>query len=238
VLGQLAKGLHKSQAKALVAAGAALVRTGQMRAFSIAQQLAASTGVRFKSAVQRFFRLMLNPKFDDWSCWSALAHRLLVAAGPRPLVAVDWTKWHSGLRVLTAAVCVGHRAIPSGANTCPKQAHVQSQNTVENAFLRKIATLSLLMEQTVLMFDRGFRWVSFIREANPRSHPPANSAPTRRPRHAGKRTWSTLRFVMAKSLLFAPRAFVRRGVFSCRWRRLIARPRSFPLRASHAQKLA
>jgi len=30
------------------------------------------------------------------------------------LVAVDWTEWHHDLRLLTAAVVTGKRAIPSG----------------------------------------------------------------------------------------------------------------------------
>ena len=45
-----AKGLHRSQAKSLVAVCAALVRCGDMRSFAIAHQLASGTGVRFKSA--------------------------------------------------------------------------------------------------------------------------------------------------------------------------------------------
>ena len=142
-----------------------LARAGQMRSFSIGQELAAATGVRFKSAVQRFYRLLHNRRLDDGLCWQALAQSLLAAAGERALVAVDWTEWHSGRRVLTAAVCVGRRAIPIVAKTCPRQARVQSQNTVENAFLRRIADLSALMEQAVLIFDRGFRRVGFIREA-------------------------------------------------------------------------
>jgi hypothetical protein len=42
---------------------------------------------------------------------------------------------------------------------------MQSQNTVENAFLSRMALLSPLIEQAVLMFDRGFRRVSFIAQA-------------------------------------------------------------------------
>jgi hypothetical protein len=160
----LAKGLHRSQAKAVVAVCNALIRCGQMRSFSIAHQLASGTGVRFKSAVQRFYRLMHNRKLDDWICWSALAHRLLAAAGERPLVAVDWTEWHSGLRVLAAAVCVGRRAIPIYTQTSEKQAKANSQNTKENAFLHKLHTISPLLERAVLIFDRGFRRVSFLLE--------------------------------------------------------------------------
>ncbi len=164
LLWSFAKGLHRSQAKALVAVCGALVCCGQMRSFSIAHRLSGMTGVRFKSAVQRFYRLMHNRKLDDWACWSALAQRLLSAAGRRPLVAVDWTEWHSGLRVLTAAVCVGRRAIPIYVHTCEKKARVHSQNTRENAFLRKLHTISPLLERAVLIFDRGFRRVSFLLE--------------------------------------------------------------------------
>ncbi len=159
-----AKGLHRSQAKSLVAVCNALIGCGQMRSFSIAHRLSAVTGVRFKSAVQRLYRLVHNAKLDDWVCWQALAHQLLRAAGKRPLVAVDWTEWHSGLRVLTAAVCVAKRAIPICTKTCEQIVGVESQNTVENAFLRKICTLSPMMEPAVLIFDRGFRRVSFILE--------------------------------------------------------------------------
>jgi hypothetical protein len=116
-----AKGSSKSKAKSLVAVCAALARCGNMRSFSIAHHLAASTGVRFKSALPRFYRLMHNEKWDDWVCWKALAHRLLSVAGARPLVAVDWTEWPSGLRVLTAAVCAGRRAIAMGPKFVPSR---------------------------------------------------------------------------------------------------------------------
>ena len=103
-----------------------------------------------------------NAKLDDWVCWQSLAHQLLKVAGERPLVAVDWTEWHSGLRVLTTAVCVARRAIPICKKTCEKIARVHSQNTVENAFLQKIRTLSPLIAAALLIFDRGLRRVSFI----------------------------------------------------------------------------
>jgi hypothetical protein len=41
-----------------------------------------------------FPHLLMGGSLDEWSCWSALA-RLLAAAGEQPLVAVDWTEWHS-----------------------------------------------------------------------------------------------------------------------------------------------
>jgi hypothetical protein len=114
LLRPLAKGLHRIQAKTLVAIALGLIGCGQLRSFAVAGTLARVTGVRFKSALKRFtrYRWVHNAALDDLACWSALAERLLAQAGRRPLVAVDWIEWHSNLRVLSAAVCVGSRAVP------------------------------------------------------------------------------------------------------------------------------
>lgn len=159
-----AKGLHKTQAKTLVAIAVGLIRCGQVRSFALAGQLATSSGIRFKSGLQRFYRWMHHGKLDDLVCWSALAGYLLPAAGRRPIVAVDWTEWHSGLRVLCAAICVGRRAVPVLAQAFSKTDIPRSQNTRENTFLRLLVRLSAGMERAVLVFDRGFRRVSFLRE--------------------------------------------------------------------------
>jgi hypothetical protein len=111
LLWELAKGLHKTQAKTLSAMAWSLIRGGRLRSFDLAETLAWASAVRFKSARKRFYRWVHNPLLDDLACWSALAERLLAQAG-RPLVALDWTEWHSNLRVLSAAVCVGSRAVP------------------------------------------------------------------------------------------------------------------------------
>lgn len=166
LLWQLAKGLHKSQAKTLVAMADALVRCGQLRSFLVAGRLAQSTGVRFKSALQRFYRWVHGARLDDLACWSALAERVLPSAGRRPLVAVDWTEWHSGLRVLGAAVCVGGRALPLLVQAFSATDMPRSQNTRENTFVHLLVRLSKRMRYAVLIFDRGFRRGSLIQELN------------------------------------------------------------------------
>jgi hypothetical protein len=89
---------------------------------------------------------------------------VLPHAGRRPLVAVDWTEWHSNLRVLSAAVCVGARAVPVLVQAFSKTDIPRSQNTRENTFVQLLVRLSAHMQRAVLIFDRGFRRVSLIRE--------------------------------------------------------------------------
>jgi len=171
LLWQLAKGLHKTQARSLVAMAKGLISCGQMRSFALTGTLAQATGVRFKSALKRFYRWVHGDKLDDLACWSALADRVLAHAGRRPLVAVDWTEWHSNLRVLGAAVCVGSRAVPVLVQAFSKTDIPRSQNTRENTFVQLLVRLSLHMQRAVLIFDRGFRRISLIRELSWLSQP-------------------------------------------------------------------
>jgi len=112
-----AKNLHRSQAKSLIAVVICLVTCGRMRSFDIAQAIKARFGGKLKSALQRFYRLVRNTKLDDLKVWSPIAHHVLCAAGRVMTISVDWTEWHDELRVLTAAVSIGRRAIPIYAQT-------------------------------------------------------------------------------------------------------------------------
>jgi hypothetical protein len=164
LLREFAKGLRKTQSKTFLALARALIGCGQVRSFALAGQLAKFSGIRFKSALQRFYRWVHNDKVDDLACWSALAARLVQAGGRRLLVAVDWTEWKNNLRVLNAALCVDSRAIPVLVQAFSKTDIPRSQNTRENTFLHLLVRLCERMGEAVLIFDRGFRRVSFIRE--------------------------------------------------------------------------
>ena len=87
-------------------------RAGKAGSFEVARQLAQHAGTRLKSALGRYYRWVGQSALDPVQVWSKLAGCLLLAAGRRPVVAVDWTEWHSGLRVLAAGVCLGKRAVP------------------------------------------------------------------------------------------------------------------------------
>jgi len=156
--------LHKTQGRTLVAVCGSFVRCGRARSFEVARQLARRAGTRLKSALGRYYRWVGHSALDPAKVWSKLAGRLLLAAGRRPVVAVDWTEWHSGLRVLAAGVCLGKRAVPVMARALAIATIRRSQNAFEHAFLAQLRALRPLMEKAVLVFDRGFRRVSLIRQ--------------------------------------------------------------------------
>jgi len=160
----LAKDVHKTQGWTLVAVCGSFVCSGRARSFEVARQLAGRTGTRLKSALGRYYRFIGSSRLDPLRVWRNLAGRLLLAAGHRPVVAVDWTEWHSGLRVLAAGICLGKRAVPILARSLAIVTIRKSQNAFEHAFLGHLRALSPLMEKAVLVFDRGFRRVSLIRQ--------------------------------------------------------------------------
>lgn len=164
LLWALAKGLHKTEGRTLVAVCGSFIRAGKARSFEVARQLARGAGTRLKSALGRYYRWVGHCALDPVQVWSKLAGRLLLAAGRRPVVAVDWTEWHSGLRVLAAGVCLGKRAVPVMTRALAIATIRKSQNAFEQAFLTQLRALSPLMEKAVLVFDRGFRRVSLIRQ--------------------------------------------------------------------------
>ena len=157
-----ARNLHGSQRKTLVAIVVCLVEAGAMRSIDIAHTLAVRCGVKFKSAMQRFYRFMNNRKVDDLVVWAELTHHLIIASGRLAVIAVDWTEWHVAHRVLVAAVCIGRRAMPIFAQTFSKTDIPRSQNSRENAFIKVLGSLSPLVKAAVLVFDRGFRRASLI----------------------------------------------------------------------------
>jgi hypothetical protein len=163
VLWGLAKGLQKTQGRTLVALCGSFIRAGKARSFEVARDLAKRGGTGLKSALGRYYRWVGDSALDPAQVWSKLAGYRLIAAGRRAVVAVDWTEWHNGKRVLAAGVCLGKRAVPVLARGLVIASIRRSQNAFEEAFLTQLRALSPLVEKAVLGFDRGFRRVSMIR---------------------------------------------------------------------------
>lgn len=141
----------------------AIAATGEARSFAIATTMARRLQTRLDSAVNRFYRLLRNPRIDDTefaACW------LKLLAKPHKghlVLAVDWTEWHHNLRMLVAAMVTGKRAVPVFAQATRKLVRARSQNAYENAFLRVLAdALKRAGVTATLLCDRGFRRVSWI----------------------------------------------------------------------------
>jgi hypothetical protein len=96
-----------------------------------------------------------------------LSKQLLAAAHPGSgpaLIAMDWTEWHSSLRMLLGSVVAGRRAIPVCAQVFAKDKVPKSQNIWENNFLRILGLmLKDLGMSACILADRGFRRVSFLK---------------------------------------------------------------------------
>jgi hypothetical protein len=142
----------------------AIAVTGQARSFAIATTLARWLGTRLDSAVNRFYRLLRNTRVD-YLLFSERWVGLLARSPERHLlIAIDWTEWHHGLRLLVAAVVAGKRAIPVYVHGLRKVLRLRSQNTQENTFLRLLADiLRRAGVKATILCDRGFRRVSWIR---------------------------------------------------------------------------
>jgi len=155
--------LRKSQRTVIALVVAALASLRQAASIPIAIVLAQQTGCLVPSALIRFYRLLHNGRIDDLAISRTMLSQLGQRSSPL-LVALDWTEWHSDLRVLMASVAMGTRAIPVYMAAFLKIRIPRSQNAWEESFLE---ILSMLLREAKVracfLADRGFRRVQFIR---------------------------------------------------------------------------
>ena len=155
--------LRKSQRTVITLVVKALASLREARSFPIAAVLAQQTGCLLPSGLIRFYRLLHNDRIDDLAISRKMLNQLGQGVSPL-LIALDWTEWHSGLRVLMASVAAGTRAIPVSMAAFLRNRIPRSQNAWEESFL-EILSMLLKEAQVTACFlaDRGFRRVQFIR---------------------------------------------------------------------------
>jgi len=164
VLGSLLKTFRKTQQRTLWLVVAGLIEAASACSFDIADNLAGWLGIRFKSALNRFYRLLANRKFDDLQLTKQMLAQFAKRFGKRLLIAIDWTEWHHDQRILLGSVVADRRAIPVHAAAFHKADMPRSQNSRENAFVTTLAMLSReLGLAPVLLCDRGFRRASWLK---------------------------------------------------------------------------
>jgi hypothetical protein len=154
---------HGKQQKTLGLVIAAIAVTGQARSFAIATTLSRWLKTRLDSAVNRFYRLLRNPRIDYFVFVENWARQLVRGPDRHLVISIDWTEWHHDLRMLAAAVVVGKRAIPLFVQAFKKIIPRGSQNKRENTFLRVLADCLTRAEvSATILCDRGFRRASWI----------------------------------------------------------------------------
>ena len=163
ILDRLLKCFWLRHRKTLGLVISAITAAGQARSFAIATCMARWRKSRLDSAVNRFYRLLRNPRIDYLDYASNWAGLLAKPRQGQLLVSIDWTEWHHELRMLSSAVVVGKRAVPLFVQVTKKLVRLRSQNSYENAFLRVLADLLKRAEvRATILCDRGFRRVSWI----------------------------------------------------------------------------
>jgi hypothetical protein len=163
VLQSLLSPFRLSQQKTLALFIASIAEVAQAASIQLASHLALQLQIQVDSALNRFYRLLRNPRIDDQKLSSQIL-RLLRRGKQNLLIAIDWTQWHQPWQMILASVVVGRRAIPVHNKVISKTLMEKSQNKEENEFLRSIvSTLKEIGVVAVLLCDRGFRRVSWIK---------------------------------------------------------------------------
>lgn len=162
-LDELFKPLHGAQRNTLTALVDAICRSGSARTTDIAFSLALGAGILVQSAMNRLYRCLRNPRIDWWKLTTRQAE-LLTPLGQRAVIAIDWTEWHSGLRMLVAGLVTGNRAVPLAAAAKTQRCFTGSQNTFENKFVKDLdRALEAADRRSILLFDRGFLRTSLLK---------------------------------------------------------------------------
>jgi hypothetical protein len=163
ILSSLLSLFPKRHGKTLALVVACIVECGQARSMAIAQTMWFYLRGHLGSAWNRLYRLLRNPRVDDQRLVQKLARCLCRNPDKRLLLAIDWTEWHSHMRMLVAAAVIGKRAIPLWAQAFHQRVWRRSQNTRENTFLRVLVdTVRQAGLRALVLCDRGFRRTSWI----------------------------------------------------------------------------
>jgi hypothetical protein len=162
LLSSLLSPFPRPQQKTCAAVVAALCQSAQASSFAIAGQLACLTDLQFGSALNRLYRFLRNERFDNCLLTEQLL-RLLGGRNRPLLLALDWTKWQEHFSLLTAAVCMGTRAVPVAVSACQKRSLARSQNLWEESFLRlMVDRLRAAGAEAIWLCDRGFHRVKWL----------------------------------------------------------------------------
>ena len=138
-----------------------LCEAGAANSFLIAGKISAKSGIQLQSALNKLYRFLKNPRFDDW----LLSEQLfgLFAERKRIVLSLDWTTWHDRFSLLVASVAVERRAVPLAISAVQKRLLARSQNLWEETFLRLcVDRLRRAKVRAIWLCDRGFHRVAWL----------------------------------------------------------------------------
>lgn len=158
----LCQGWRKSQIKTFTALLQAFIGSSSCILNEIARKLTAQTGIGVDHTLKRLSRFLANERIVHRVfyqnvvsfVWPRIQHWKIVP------VAIDWTycEQHDPWQSLVASIVVRGRGIPILVWSFPRDhfAPYNSQNQVEDAFVKELRSILPCEKRWVMLADRGF----------------------------------------------------------------------------------
>lgn len=144
----------------LMITGICLARKGIMA--EMAREVPGSKNLAYRA--RRFWRFVANPRFKpetlraSWMRWVIKTF----CKGNVLFIAMDWTTFPGGIKLLMAAIPFAGRAIPLYWEFHKDYDIPDSQNLIEHRFVSTLLALSPTGYRIILVADRGFGRAEFV----------------------------------------------------------------------------
>ena len=164
VIGRHFGSFRKSQRKTMAALAWGLLMAGRLGLASIARGMADATTPRHR--IKRAWRFASNPRIRTQKATACLVGWLVCASRGRAVVALDWTDLGRRRVMLSAAACVGSRAIPLAWTVMGRSQFTRkrkSRNQVEEQLILRLREAFGDYAWT-LVADRGFARADLFRK--------------------------------------------------------------------------
>ncbi len=154
--------IRRSQIKTLLALVVGLIRGGTIGVAAIGRSMEGPA--LEKHRIKRVDRYLGNNNFDRVGAARDLIQKLCESY-KRVFVSIDWTDGEDGVHtILEASLVTRSRAIPIWVKVAVKCDLQGRQNFLEEEFLEELTNLFPRNKEVVILADRGFHRVSFLKK--------------------------------------------------------------------------
>lgn len=158
--------LLPSQSKTLAVLVAAAIRCERPNLAQIGRGMAGP--ITAKSAIKRAWRFTCNERIEVAEGMAEVIAKLVRKRKKRILISFDWTEFRD-FHTLMAAACIKGRSVPLLWASYKEWQFLRSQNSLEEALLRRLRTLIPESIRVVILADRGFgraEWAAVCQDLN------------------------------------------------------------------------
>lgn len=154
--------IRRSQRKTLVTLTVGLISAGKIGVAAIGRGIEGSALEKHK--IKRVDRFLGNEKLNGAQVAKDL-FKEVTAPYNFVFMSIDWTDCHDGVhQTLRAALITNSRALPIWSKTVRKDELTLNQNMIEDKFVEEIKELFASEKKIIILADRGFHRVGFLRK--------------------------------------------------------------------------